>query len=89
MKRGSLLNLTPHDIVLYNGNQILDTIPSRGSLRLVEQEAQHFVDGLLNIPVVGSPVYTGVDKPELLDDECKNIIVSMVVAQWMTGRREY
>ena len=80
--QGRLTNLTPHDISFYKDNKVLFTIPSSGSLRLVEQWGTESFDKDMRLPIVRAPEYIGVSDPSVLH-KYKYIIVSMPVAQFI------
>lgn len=88
MQKGTLTNLTPHDVCIITESGQKVTVLSYGVLRLKEQrtkEEQIHDD----ITVVSAPVYTGVDRPKLIEDDMTDIIVSMPVAQYMIQQPEW
>lgn len=87
------LNFTPHTVnILDLNSEEIASIPSVGEWRLKEsvskKEERCRLGNGKEIAIVGRPKYTGlVNKDnlpvDLFDFEDKNVIVSLVVAQWL------
>lgn len=100
----TLYNLTPHEITIYDskGEKIIDRIASFGELRLASRDgppppfSSIVTDNGINVPVAPGQVFTGLNENapgfKKLQGKLKpgdQIIVSMVVAEYMAKMREY
>jgi len=74
-------NLCPHDIVIYDKDEktILETIPSIGYARVIEEQGSPLIS-FGSIQIVSPPKYMGLDfHPTKLTK--KNVIVSAIFAK--------
>jgi len=88
-----LINLTPHEITLYDreGKKVLARIPSSGEARVkVEQELVGwvFLEGNLKIPVYASMFGEVIGLPDPEPETETIFIVSFPVLQAMAGKRQ-
>lgn len=85
MSSSRLVNLTPHLITLCteDGSGILETFPSEGSVRAHShhQTKNEIASMHLNVPVFSPQIFSSVEG--LPDDTSLNIIVSLVVGEFM------
>ena len=78
-----LVNLTPHDIVLHRQNEDRVRFPSKGNVRAIgtPNVANEVASALFGIPIVEPIIYTSLEG--MPDDKTLNILVSLVVANFM------
>jgi len=81
----NILNLTPHDINIYQSNGFPDiTFPKSDRVLLGITKPQTHI---LNLPKTGIPIFTPQDFETLsvppIEDKYDGILVSMPVGQWI------
>jgi hypothetical protein len=100
----ALYNLTPHEITIYDkqGEKVIERIASNGELRLASRDGPNPPITSITSPngvkvdITPSQEFTGLNENspgfKLLEGKLEpgdQIIVSMVVAEYMTKLREY
>ena len=85
----SIINLTPHDIVVYDesGENVLYTFPSSGKVARAistQQTVDTNLSQKYNLPVVDAQSFTNVDVP--LSAQDTGILVSMPVGEFIRSK---